>query len=93
MGWTFRGVIDGLAQITRNRVSVNGAEFYQNSTPTPEQQQNTELARSLSDLGLIYCGKAGFGQISRSFSLNSYGYSPQTIEKSASNRLSLPTIA
>jgi hypothetical protein len=35
--WTFRGVIDCLAQITRNRVTVNGAEFYQNSTPTPEQ--------------------------------------------------------
>jgi hypothetical protein len=50
-------------------------------------------ARSLSDLGLIYCGKAGFGQISRSFSLNSYSYSPQTIGKSASNRLSLATIA
>ena len=26
--------------------------------------------RSLRDLGRIYCGKAGFGQISRSFSLN-----------------------
>jgi hypothetical protein len=51
------------------------------------------VPRSLSDLGLIYCGKAGFGQIFRSFSLNSYGYSPQTIEKSASNRLSLATIA
>jgi len=38
-------------------------------------------ARNLSDLGLIYCEKAGFGQIFRSFSLNSYGYSPQTIEK------------
>jgi hypothetical protein len=45
--------------------------------------------RSLSDLGLIDFGKAGFGQIFRSFSLNSYGYSPQTIEKSASNWLSL----
>jgi hypothetical protein len=50
-------------------------------------------ARSLSDLGLIDCGKASFGRIFRSFSLNSYGYSPQTIEKSASNRLSLVTIA
>jgi hypothetical protein len=49
--------------------------------------------RSLSDLGLIYYGKAGFGQISRSYSLNGYGYSPQTIKKSASNRLSLATIA
>jgi hypothetical protein len=37
--WTFRGVIDCLAQITRNRVTVNGAEFYQNSTPTPEQNE------------------------------------------------------
>jgi len=37
--WTFRGVIDCLAQITRNRVTVNGAEFYQNSTPTPEQEE------------------------------------------------------
>lgn len=37
--WTFRGVIDCLAQITRNRVTVNGAEFYQNSTPTQEQEQ------------------------------------------------------
>jgi hypothetical protein len=48
---------------------------------------------SLSNLGLIDFGKAGFGQIFRSLSLNSYGYSPQTIEKSASNRISLATIA
>jgi hypothetical protein len=37
--WTFRGVIDRLAQITRNKVTVNGAEFYRNSTPTPEQEE------------------------------------------------------
>lgn len=41
--WTFRGVIDCLAQITRNRVTVNGAEFYQNSTPTPEQEEILSL--------------------------------------------------
>jgi hypothetical protein len=41
--WTFRGVIDCLAQITRNRVTVNGAEFYQNRTPTQEQQQILSL--------------------------------------------------
>jgi hypothetical protein len=41
--WTFRGVIDCLAQITRNRVTVNSAEFYQNSTPTPEQAQILSL--------------------------------------------------
>ena len=41
--WTFRGVIDCLAQITRNKVTVNGAEFFQNSTPTEEQQQILSL--------------------------------------------------
>ena len=41
--WTFRGVIDCLAQITRSRVTVNGAEFYQNSTPTEEQEQILSL--------------------------------------------------
>ena len=41
--WIFRGVIDCLAQITRNRVTVNGAEFYQNSTPTEEQEQILRL--------------------------------------------------
>jgi hypothetical protein len=41
--WTFRGVIDCLAQITRNRVTVNGAEFYRNSTPTEEQEQILDL--------------------------------------------------
>jgi len=41
--WTFRGVIDCLAQITRNRVTVNGAEFYQNSTPTHEQEEILSL--------------------------------------------------
>jgi hypothetical protein len=32
------------------------------------------LTGSLSELGLTDCGKAGFGQISCSFSLNSSGY-------------------
>ena len=41
--WTFRGVIDCLAQITRNKVAVNGAEFYQNSTPTQAQAQILDL--------------------------------------------------
>ena len=41
--WTFRGVIDCLAQITRNKVTVNGAEFFQNSTPTPEQEEILSL--------------------------------------------------
>ncbi len=41
--WTFRGVIDCLAQITRNKVSVSGATFFQNSTPTEEQKKILEL--------------------------------------------------
>ena len=41
--WTFRGIIDCLAQITRNKVSVNGAEFYRNSTPTEEQKRILSL--------------------------------------------------
>jgi hypothetical protein len=41
--WTFRGVIDCLAQITRNRVTVHGAEFQQNSAPTPEQEEILRL--------------------------------------------------
>ena len=41
--WTFRGVIDCLAQITRNKVSVGGAEFYQNSRPTEEQKKILDL--------------------------------------------------
>jgi hypothetical protein len=48
---------------------------------------------SLSDLGLIYCGKADIGRNFRSISLNSYGYSPQLIENFASIPLSLATIA
>ena len=41
--WTFRGVIECLAQLTCNKVSVNGAQFYQNSIPTSEQKQILEL--------------------------------------------------
>lgn len=36
--WTLRGVIDCLAQITRNTVTAKGVEFERNSTPTEEQQ-------------------------------------------------------
>jgi len=39
----FGGVIDCLAQITRNKISAKGVEFYQNSTPTTEQQQTLDL--------------------------------------------------
>jgi transposase len=41
--WTFRGVIDSLVQITRNKASANGVEFYQNSTPTDEQERILNL--------------------------------------------------
>jgi len=41
--WTFRGVIDRLAQITRNRITVNGAEFDQNCIPTEDQDKILSL--------------------------------------------------
>jgi len=41
--WTFQGVIDCLKQITQNTVSVKGTEFFQNSTPTTEQQEILDL--------------------------------------------------
>ena len=50
-------------------------------------------ARSLSEIRLICCGCAGFGQIFRSFSFNRPHYSPQTIETSDSNQYTLVTIA
>ncbi len=40
-----------------------------------------------------YYEKPEFGQISPSFSLNSYGYSPQTMEKFVSNQASLATVS
>jgi transposase len=43
--WTFRGIIDSLKQITRNKVSANGVVFYQNSIPTDEQKQILKLLR------------------------------------------------
>jgi hypothetical protein len=43
--WAFRGIIDSLKQITRNKVSANGVVFYQNSTPTDEQKQILTLLR------------------------------------------------
>lgn len=41
--WTFQGVLDCLTQLTRNKVSVGGVEFYQNSTPTQEQEKILKL--------------------------------------------------
>ena len=37
--WTVRSVIDTLAQITQNKVSIGEATFYRKSKPTEEQQQ------------------------------------------------------
>ncbi len=48
--------------------------------------------RRLSQIRLIYYGCAGLGQILRSYSFNRPRYSPQTIEKSDSNRHTLVTI-
>lgn len=37
--WTFANVVETLKQITRNKTSSQGIEFYQNSTPTKSQQK------------------------------------------------------
>jgi hypothetical protein len=55
--------------------------------------QAQAMARSLSEIRLIYCGCAGIGQILRSFSFNSHHYSPQAIKKSNSSQPDLVTIA
>ena len=41
--WTVKGVIESLASISRNKVSVGDAIFYQNSRPTDEQQKILDL--------------------------------------------------
>lgn len=41
--WTVKGVIESLASITRNKVSVGDAIFYRNSKPTTEQQEILNL--------------------------------------------------
>ena len=51
-----------------------------------------EEIRSLSDLTLIYCGKAGLGQISRSFSLNRPTIRLKRSKNLAPTGLSLATI-
>jgi len=57
--WTFRGVIACLAQITRNRVAVNGAEFDQNSTPTLDQERILELLQ-VTDVAIRVKSKIAF---------------------------------
>ena len=37
--WTVQNVIECLAQITQNKISIGEAIFYRNSTPTKEQQE------------------------------------------------------
>ena len=37
--WTFTNIIETLKQITRNKVTVAGAELFKLSIPTPEQQK------------------------------------------------------
>jgi transposase len=41
--WTVKGVIECLASITRNKVSVGDVIFYRNSKPTDEQQKILDL--------------------------------------------------
>jgi len=48
--------------------------------------------RKLSEIRLLYCGWAGFGQIFRSFSFNSQHYLPQMMEEFDSNLHNFVTI-
>jgi transposase len=41
--WTFRAVMDNLRQVTRNKIRMNGIEFYQNSELTEEQKHIVDL--------------------------------------------------
>jgi transposase len=41
--WTFRNVIESLMSITRNKVNVNGVNFYQISDINPDQRKILEL--------------------------------------------------
>ena len=55
-------------------------------------QKSAQAVGACPRVRRIYCGRAGFGQIFRSFSLNRHHYSPQTIETSDSNQHPLATI-
>lgn len=41
--WSFENIIETLKQITRNKVSIEGAELFKISQPTPEQQKILNL--------------------------------------------------
>ena len=43
--WTVQNVINCLSQLTRNKVSMEGVVFYNNSTPTKDQQNILTLLR------------------------------------------------
>ena len=41
--WTFSNIIETLKQITRNKVTIGGAELFKISQPTPEQYKIMKL--------------------------------------------------
>jgi hypothetical protein len=41
--WTFSNIIETLKQITRNKVTIGGAELFKISQPTPEQHKIIKL--------------------------------------------------
>ena len=73
--------------------NYSGCFNLETAVGSQKSAQALDALRSLSKIRRIYCGCAGFGQIFRSFSLNSHHYSPQTIEISDSNQTTLVTIA
>jgi len=44
--WTFANIIETLKQLTRNKIKVNGAEFYKTNQPTLEQGEILKLLES-----------------------------------------------
>jgi len=81
--------------MNRRDAGVSSPVGFNLETAVGSQKSAQALAalRSLSKIRRIYCRCAGFGQIFRSFSLNSHHYSPQTIGTSDSTQHPLVTIA
>ena len=75
---------------SKNRISATGAIENQSDEALRRIEMTQESVGFSTDL---LRKSHYYGQNFRSFSLNSYSYSPQTIENSASNWLSLATIA
>jgi hypothetical protein len=87
------GFIRGAARITHESCRQATAIGSRLKKDSPAPCQIRIVPGSLSDSGLLYCGKADSGRFVRSFSSNSDGYSPQTTGQNTSKPFSLATTA